>query len=385
MTKLLFWGCFFCLAIGASTRLLAQDQPGDPNATGSVSTEGPQARKYSNEFLKIGVSARAFGMGNAQTAIAEDVSGGYWNPAALAHSEALLYPELALMHASYFANIASYNWIGFTMPVDSAGDRRFGATLIRFGIDDIPNTLQLVEPDGTINYDRIQSFSVTDLAVILSYAWRPKQVQGLLLGVNMKIIYRGVGRFANAWGFGLDLGAHYEREHFRAGLVLMDATNTINAWTFNTETFGQAFINTGNELPENSLELTRPTIRLGVAYDFQLGRRFALLASLDNDIFTDGNRPFALISGGGLSLDPRAGLELAYKNSQYRKVAFLRAGAYNLQNVVNNDAEEVIGLFPTAGVGIVIRNFQLDYALANIGNFSENLHSHVVSLRFYIQ
>jgi hypothetical protein len=324
-------------------------------------------------------------MGNAQTAVAEDVSGGYWNPAALAHDDALLYPELAVMHASYFANIASYNWIGFTMPVDSAGDRRFGATLIRFGIDDIPNTLQLVEPDGQINYDRIQSFSVADLAVILSYAWRPQQVKGLHLGVNMKIIYRGIGRFANAWGFGLDVGAHYQRERFRAGLVLMDVTNTINAWTFNTETFAQAFIATGNEIPENSLELTRPTIRLGLAYDFRLGRRMSLLASLDNDLFTDGNRPFALISGGGVTLDPRAGLELAYLNAQYRKVAFLRAGAYNLQNVVNNDAEEALGLFPTAGVGIVIRNFQLDYALANIGNFSENLHSHVVSLRFHIQ
>lgn len=348
-------------------------------------TGGPQARKYSNEFLKIGVGARAFGMGNAQTAVSEDVSGGYWNPAALAHEAALHQPELAIMHASYFANIASYHWLGFTTPVDSAGDRRFGATLIRFGIDDIPNTLSLVEPDGTIRYDRIESFSVTDFAAILSYAWRVRKVQGLHFGVNMKIIYRGIGRFANAWGFGLDVGAHYQRERFRAGLVLLDATNTINAWTFNSATFGQAFINTGNAIPENSLELTRPTIRLGLAYDFRLGRRMSLLASLDNDIYTDGARPFALISTGAFTLDPRAGLELAYLDANYRKVAFLRGGAYNLQNVVNNDAEEALGLFPTAGVGVVIKNFQLDYALANIGNFSENLYSHVVSLKFHIE
>ncbi|MEK7253297.1 MAG: hypothetical protein AAB316_01010, partial [Bacteroidota bacterium] len=42
------------------------------------------AQKYSNEFLSIGVSARAQGMGNSVVASIDDVTAGYWNPAGLA-------------------------------------------------------------------------------------------------------------------------------------------------------------------------------------------------------------------------------------------------------------------------------------------------------------
>ena len=41
------------------------------------------APKYSNEFLAIGVGARALGMGSAYTAVVNDVTSGYWNPAGL--------------------------------------------------------------------------------------------------------------------------------------------------------------------------------------------------------------------------------------------------------------------------------------------------------------
>ena len=360
--------------------LFAQE-PADPGP------EPTLAPKYSNEFLKIGIGARALGMGNAQSAVASDVTAGYWNPAGLADADGLPYPEVALMHASYFANIANYNYVGFAMPVDSSGSRRFGVTLIRMGIDDIPETLKLIRPDGSIDYSEVRSFSETQLAALVSYAWRPDMVPGLSLGTNIKIIYRGVGRFANAWGFGLDLAARYRTPsgRFQAGVVLLDATNTFNAWTFNTETFEEDFIRTGNEVPQYSIELTRPTLRTGLAYDFRLARRLSLLAALDADVFFDGNRSSALVKGGGVSLDPRLGLELAYLNQQYRKVAFLRGGMYNLQQLQDADGNVFTGLFPTAGVGILVKNFQIDYALANIGNLAENLHTHIVSIKFHIQ
>ncbi|MEM7656805.1 MAG: hypothetical protein AAF399_11800 [Bacteroidota bacterium] len=368
--------CLTCFLI--SGMLFAQSTSGDAGI-------GSNAPKFSNEFLKIGVGARAFGMGNTQVAVATDVTAGYWNPAGLAAREDLLYPEVSLMHASYFANIASYNYGGFAMPVDSAGTRRFGATIIRMGIDDIPNTLNLIRPDGSIDYSEVTSFSVTNLAALFSYAWRPEMIEGLSLGTNVKIIYRGAGRFTNAWGFGLDLGAHYKKKNFQAGLVVLDATNTFNAWTFNTETFEDDFLKTGNEVPRYSVELTRPSARLGLAYDIPLARRLKLLVSIDNEISFDGNRSSALIAGGGVSVEPRGGLELAYLNQNYRKVAFLRGGVYNIQNITDLDGQETTGAFPTAGVGIVLRNFQIDYALANIGNLAENLHSHIVSLSFHIQ
>ena len=47
---------------------------------------------------------------------------------------------------------------------------------IRFGVDDIPNTLNLVDADGNVNYDRITYFSVADYALLLSLAKKSKLV-----------------------------------------------------------------------------------------------------------------------------------------------------------------------------------------------------------------
>ncbi|MCZ6594588.1 MAG: hypothetical protein O6943_06685, partial [Bacteroidetes bacterium] len=54
-------------------------------------------RKYSNEFLNIGVDAAAFGMANAVVASTADVNSGYWNPAGLLDLED---KQISLMHAS---------------------------------------------------------------------------------------------------------------------------------------------------------------------------------------------------------------------------------------------------------------------------------------------
>ena len=43
--------------------------------------ESTNAPKYSNEFLQIGVGARALGMGNSLVAGVNDVTAAYWNPA----------------------------------------------------------------------------------------------------------------------------------------------------------------------------------------------------------------------------------------------------------------------------------------------------------------
>ncbi len=375
MDRILSLG-FLCLCLMAGPIAFAQ------TTNSSTTTRTP---KYSNEFLKIGVGARAFGMGNAQVAAANDVTAGYWNPAALAGQDVIPYPEVSLMHASYFAGIADYNYVGFTMPVDSASDKHFGVSVIRVGVDDIPNTLQLREPDGSFNYSKVTSFAETQLAALISYAWQPVVLEGLTLGFNAKIIYRGVGRFANAWGFGVDLGARYQKGAFAVAAVITDASHTYNAWTFNTETFAEAFAATGNEIPTSSVELTRPAGRLGLAHDLRLARRARLLLALDTDIYFDGRRPGSIAYIGNASLDPRFGAEFALLNHQYRKVAFLRGGVYNIQNIINADGEPATGLFPTVGAGVVLKNFTLDYALANIGNLSENLHTHIISLKFHIQ
>lgn len=115
--------------------------------------------------MNIGVDAAALGMSNAVTASTNDVNAGYWNPAGLMKLED---SQASLMHASYFANIAQYDYAGFAMPIDS--ESAWGASIIRFGVDDILNTTQLIDSEGNIDYNRISLFSTADYAVTFSYA-----------------------------------------------------------------------------------------------------------------------------------------------------------------------------------------------------------------------
>ena len=106
-----------------------------------------QVAKYSNEFLNVGVSARALAMSNANIASVNDVSAGYWNPAGLLFQQSNL--QLGLMHAEYFAGIAKYDYIAAAKRIDSNSVACL--SFIRFGVDNIPNTLDLVDANGNVS------------------------------------------------------------------------------------------------------------------------------------------------------------------------------------------------------------------------------------------
>jgi hypothetical protein len=110
---------------------------------------GQAVRKYSNEFMNIGVDAAALGMANAVTASTSDVN-SVLEPCRLTHLED---HQLSLMHANYFANIA--HTIGYASPIDDRS--AWGISLIRFG-DDILNTTELIDSQGNIDYNRISLF-----------------------------------------------------------------------------------------------------------------------------------------------------------------------------------------------------------------------------------
>ncbi len=178
-----------------------------------------QAPKYSNEFLAIGVGARGMGMANTLVASVNDVTGGYWNPASLPLAEQKW--QVALMHSEYFAGIAKYDYAAVSAPiVDQHTQASF--SFIRFGVDDIPNTTQLIDDEGNIDYDRVTSFTAADYGFLISVGRRSPKIPGLRYGGTVKVVYRHVGKFANAWGFGLDGGVQYDLKNWKFGLMARD-------------------------------------------------------------------------------------------------------------------------------------------------------------------
>ena len=334
------------------------------------------APKYSNEFLQIGVGADALGLSNAVVAQTRGVTSGYWNPAGLTGTDKWL--DVSLMHSEYFAGIAKYDYLGLAHQIDEKSSA--GLSIIRFAVDDIPNTTQLIDNEGNIDYDRITMFTASDMAFLFSYA-RKLSIEGLSVGGNFKIVHRKAGDFAKSWGFGIDAGATYEvANKWKFGAVVRDVTSTFNAWIFTLDdATKEVFQATGNEIPQNGLELTLPRIILGGYRKVDFGSKgFYGSGELDIDFTTDGRRN-ALFQTGLVSGDPHLGLAFGFKD-----LVSLRGGISNLQYEKAFDDSKHLTIQPNIGIGLHFKNVYLDYAFTDIGDQSTALYSHVISLRLLL-
>jgi hypothetical protein len=338
-----------------------------------------QFRKYSNEFLNIGAGARGLAMASAQVASVNDGTAGYWNPAGLVYVKD--NPQVNLMHAEYFAGIGKYDFGSVAIPLKD-NKRVLGLTLLRFAVDDIPNTIFLVEPDGSINFSNIQTFSSADYAFLISLAQQIKtsgrtKISG---GINAKIIHRKAGDFASAWGFGFDAGLQIVNDKWKIGIMARDVTTTFNAWSFSlNDKMREVFYLTQNDIPVKSTELTAPKLILGGDYNFKLNKNLHLMAEINASLTFDGRRN-TVLSSNVVSVDPMMGLELAWKN-----VFFVRGGVNNFQKAIDdNDItnQKKVWIYqPGVGAGFRVSDVQIDYAFTNLANQSNPLYTHVFSLK----
>ena len=327
-------------------------------------------RKYSNEFMNIGVDASALGMSNAVVASSKDVNSSYWNPAGLVHIDD---SQIAVMHSSYFANIANYNYLAFAMPLDDL--TAIGISLIRFGVDDILDTTKLIDQQGIVNYDRINLFSAADYGLVFSFA-RKLPVQDWNYGINAKVIRRIIGDFATSWGFGFDLGIQFESNGWKFGLMARDITTTFNAWAIDKEQLEDiqnAIPGENQEAPETT-ELTLPKLQLGVSKLFTFNYDYTIRTEVDFIARFEQNND--ILSTSYLSINPAIGFEFGYTN-----LVFLRGGVGNFQNELQIDNSESLTFQPNFGVGFKYKGIHLDYAFTDIGDQSTALYSNVFSLK----
>ncbi len=315
-----------CLALAMALALGPAVMPGAASAT-----------RYAGEFLRIGVGARALGMGSAFVGLADDGTASYWNPAGLA---TLSEKQLTAMHAEQFGSIVQYDFLSYVMPISAAGKPRqaLSVSLVRLGVSDIPDTrgLQIIDQNGNGKFDYPEDLLVVDesrfvfdsdndAALLFSYA---RDIHpGLSLGGNFKYIRQWLGDSLRSNGFGIDLGLLYVgRSGFSVGATLRDATTTRILW------------NTGTS------EFIAPSLRLGAAKTRGFhDRRHLLTGALDIQVGFSDERLSSQAHLGGVTFEFHPGLEYWYD----RRLA-LRAG-FEAQNF-------------TAGAGLRYHRLGLAYA-----------------------
>jgi hypothetical protein len=317
------------------------------------------ATKYAGEFLKIPVGPRALGMGGAFTAVADDATSPYWNPAGMVF---LPYREVMFQHTEKFGSLANHDYLGGVFPLGGKKGREqaLGVSLFRFAVDDIPVTprpggLQAgvdFLDHGTDNnpatpgngqgngvWDLGERILLTSADLFLASA---SEMSGMVsyarhhgphwtFGGNLKFVRQSLpdtvpSEHVTSFGAGIDLAATYmPTDAVTIGAMVKDVTTTYLAWSNGVR------------------ELVVPTLQTGAAVNFFPAERHALTWALDLDWGFERRTADAQIAIGGQTWDVRTGLEY-----WYRSMVALRAGA---------NAKDL-----SFGAGVRYKQVAVDYA-----------------------
>jgi len=308
-----------------------------------------KAQKYANAFLDIGVDAASLGMAGNVTATIDNLNAAYWNPAGLMQTQG---QTISFMHANYFGNMAQMHYLAY-----GQRDKKqaMAVSLLRFGVDNIMNTTQLIDENGEVDYDRITYFSAADYALMFSYA-RPLK-EHWFGGATVKLLYRHIGDFASGYGFGLDAGVQYITDKWQAGLTARDITTTFSLWSFDDEKLdeiAQAVPGENQSVPQ-TYEIRYPSLQGGVAKKFIPKPSYTLW--LEADLYAWFDRRHALISTPYVSLNPGLAVQAAYKDKVYLRAGFDRLYPYE------SFGQRRWHFRPSGGIGLRFKYLQLDYAL----------------------
>ncbi len=292
-------------------------------------------RRYAGEFMAIDVSARAQAMGGAYSSLANDVFAAFYNPAGMVQIQST---QIGFTHTQQFIASVNYDYIGFTKPLSR--DKAFGISLIRLGVDNIPDSRKagILADDGTllgIDESQVNNFNSSDYVLFFSLGQRFRSK--FLWGFNVKLVRRNLADHS-ANGIGFDAGVLFNvSDRWRVGGMFRNITTTLIAW------------DTGEK------ELVSPTIRMGSSYRVPLpGLNSYLIPNVDLVINTDS--PVNLVNDRSATLNGAIGGELVVKER-----LFIRGGYDDLQRV-------------NFGVGIKIPHINVDYSFTSFDQELGNAH-----------
>lgn len=287
------------------------------------------------QFLKIGVGARAVGMGEAFVAVADDGTAIWWNPAGVARITLEGTSRLTLNHSTWPADI-SHEFFGYAFSYRGLpGSYAFSSTVLQ--MDPIAVRTEY-SPEGTGENFDAGSFN-------LSATWAKNLIDPFSFGINAKYIHLGLAD-ENADGLTVDIGTLYYTG-------------------FKTIRIGMAIQSLGPSMKFIDQSFPMPTMfRVGAAADLIQSKDHNFLAAFEFDHPSD-NAERASVGG-----------EYTLKTFQPNVTLQVRGG-YRY----NRDEEALAGgfgvEFPT-GTGSHMR---VDYAYSEM-KFLSGTHKVSAELRF---
>lgn len=177
--------------------------PTSVQAQAKVGTTGAQ-------FLELGVSARAMGVGDAYVAAAEDISAVFYNPAGLTS----LYGKEAMFTYVQMPADVQYGFAAFGMPLESIGG------VLGVGVYGLTSG-EIVERTYDYGSGTGRTFAWNDIAITLGYG--RYLTDRFSLGVTMRYIGEFVHEYSTS-GWSADVGVNYNTG-YRGFKLAMAITN----------------------------------------------------------------------------------------------------------------------------------------------------------------
>ncbi len=307
------------------------------------------------QFLKIGVDARAIGMGEAYTAVSDDISSVWWNPAGLAPA---LKQQALFSHTNWIAGVMhEYAAASYTNGVSTWA---VSASVLHMDQMDI-TTEDEFGPTG-------ETFTNSDMALGLTYAGA--FTDKFSFGITGKYLRENLYIY-NINSFSIDLGSMYNTgwKNMKIGMALRNFGPDVRFKvddddddSFNEDPFdlldndGDGVVDEDGEELENKIPMN---FSLGISGDILRNENSYLIAAAQLDNCIDRLETW------------NVGTEYKMGN------LFLRCG-YQLNYDTN-------GLSAGFGVQIPTRLavFNVDYAYTDMGKLSESFlnSAHRISIK----